>query len=137
MAVVSITSVTPVHVDSPHPVAVDLAQHGDAAGGGQKFKRIVRDQHPARHAVRQTVAQHQERAPGFFLGNQVLDLRQNIGLPGRGILRFLALLVPYVGNPYPVEIGRFGKGPGNGEHLNQGSGTTNYRELLRNCIHAG
>ena len=91
---------TAIRIDSPHPVAVDFAQHGDAAGGHQKFKRVVRDQHPAWHAVRQTIVEHQERPAGLFLVNHVLDLRQDIRLPGRHVRRFLPLLVSDVRKPY-------------------------------------
>ena len=91
---------TAIRINSPHPVAVDFAEHGDAAGGHQNFERGVRDQHPARHAVRQTIVQHQERPAGLFLVNHVLDLRQNIRLPGRHVGRLLALLVSDVRQPY-------------------------------------
>jgi len=66
---------TSIHIDSSHSVAIDFAQHGDATGGDQKFKCIVGHQHPARHAVRQAMAENEERAACLFLGNHMLDLR--------------------------------------------------------------
>jgi hypothetical protein len=56
---------TAVKVDPPHPVAVDFAEHADAAGRCKQLKRIMRDQHPARHAVRQAMAEDEKGPPAF------------------------------------------------------------------------
>lgn len=50
------------------------------------------------------MAQHEERPTGFFFRNQTLNLRQDIGFPGRDVCGFLTVLIFDIGNPYAIEI---------------------------------
>jgi hypothetical protein len=66
----------------------------------------MRDQHPARHAVRQAMIQDQLRAAGAILGKQKVDLRFGRRRPRR---RFVALLAPLIRNiryPNAAPIGQ-------------------------------
>jgi hypothetical protein len=116
-------------MDPPHAVAVAFAEHGDAARRRQHLHRIVRDQHPARHAVRQAMAEDEKRPSRLLLGDQPLNLRQNLRLPGRHIRRFLAKLILDIWKPHAVEI-RFGDGAGDGGRLDQSGNGTSDRERL-------
>jgi hypothetical protein len=66
----------------------------------------------------------------------MLDLLQNLRLPGRRDLDFLTLLVLDVRNPYAAEIGRRSGGRRSHEHSGQSRDTQNCRELLFDYLHA-
>ena len=60
--------------------------------------------------MRQTMTEHQKGPTGLLLGDQALDLRNDLRFPRRNILGFLAVLVLDVRNPHAVEIRRRGRG---------------------------
>ena len=57
----------------------------------------------------QAVAEDERRTPRLFLGQHMLDLRQDLGLPWRRIGRLLSVLVLHIGDPNAAEeIGQSG-----------------------------
>jgi hypothetical protein len=82
------------------------------------------------------MAENEKGPAGLFLGNHVLNLRENIRLPGRDIRRLLMFLIPHVRNPHAGQVRRLSPGPGSDEWVGQRRGTANDRDPLRNNIHA-
>ena len=98
-----------VGIDAPHSVAVAFAEHRDAPRGYEDLHRVVRDQHPTRHAVRQAVIENQLRSPGAILGEQEVDLRFGRRRPRRLLAAFPAPLVRDVGHPDAAEVRQLGE----------------------------
>src|SRR5215472_6929869 len=76
------------------------------------------------------MAENEKRPPGLFFVDHALDLRPDLRLPGRDVVRLLTLLVLHVRKPDAAEVWRLSERAGNREGPGQHRGQSGEREGL-------
>src|SRR5882672_3478400 len=98
-----------IGIDAPQPIAIALAEYRDPARREQNFEGIVSDEHPARHAGRETVIDDGEGAAGRFFRVHVIDLLRNLGRPRGPIGLLLGDLIADDRRPDSTPVRQLGK----------------------------
>ena len=78
-------------------------------GREQKFQRVMCDQHPAWHRLRQAIHEQPLRIPAFLVGLELRDLRGGRLVPGNGVALNTPPLVRYIGRPDAAPVREAGE----------------------------
>ena len=98
-----------IRVDAAQPIAVALAQYRDAAGREQNFEGVVGNEHPARHAGRETMIDDGEGTSSVLFRVHVVDLLRSLRFPGRPIALLLRDLIADHRRPNAAPIRELGE----------------------------